>query len=226
MPRTSVDRAASQLVINAYETERSRLARELHDGPVQILANAIFELRYCEALLDRDPAALRAALAHVQEDLKESLRELRRGMLELRPTSLIELGLAPTLRQYGAEFERHFGIPVQTDLHITEIRLSGEAEVALFRIVQEALTNVRKHARASRVRLTARKVRGDLVIRVDDNGQGFIPSPNGAGDTFGLTSMRERAELVGATLRIRARRGGGTTVELRYSLESVGSDGS
>jgi len=221
VPRRADDRAASQLVIRAYETERARLARELHDGPVQILANAIFELQYCETLLERDPEQLRAALAHVQNDLKESLNELRRGVLDLKPSPLAELGLAPTLRHYGAEFERHFGIKTRVEVEALDDRPSGDVEVAVFRVVQEALHNIRKHARATRARIVARWKDDVLLVRVEDNGCGFTPTTTRRPLTFGLTTMRERAELIGASLSFRRRRGGGTVVELAIPRERL-----
>jgi two-component system sensor histidine kinase DegS len=208
-------RAASHLVIQAYEVERARLARDLHDGPIQSLAHAVFELQYCETLLERDPTALRDALKHLQDDLRTSLRELRRGILDLRPTALVELGLGPTLRHYCAEFERHFGLSIRLDLDGLDRRLAGDSELAVFRIVQEALQNVRKHARASWARLSVRYQDAELIIRVEDNGVGFTQTPHDGSRSFGLTSMRERAELLQGRLAIRPRRGGGTVVELR-----------
>jgi two-component system sensor histidine kinase DegS len=219
----SEDGLTSALVLQAYETERARLARDLHDGPVQGLANAIFRLQYCETLLERDPAGLRAALGEIERDLRESLGELRRGIRDLRPSALEELGLAPTLRHYCDEFGRHHGLAVRVDLAALDERLPPEVEVALFRIVQEALHNVRKHAGASRARVAAARRAGALVVRVEDNGRGFDPALAATRETFGLTSMRERAALIGADLAISPRRGGGTAVVVRVPAARLAS---
>jgi two-component system sensor histidine kinase DegS len=209
------EEGGSALVLRAYERERARLARELHDGPVQGLANAIFRLQYCETLLQRDPEDLRAALAEIERDLRTSLGELRRGIRDLRPTALEELGLAPALRHYCDEFGRHFGLNVRAELDALERRLPADVELALFGVVQEALQNVRKHAAADRVRVTASRGPTWLTVRVEDDGRGFEPARTPQGETFGLAGMQERAALIGGTLRIARRRGGGTTVELR-----------
>jgi len=165
--------------------------------------------------LERDPAALRDALKHLQDDLRESVRELRQRILDLRPTSLVELGLGPTLRHYCAEFERHLGLPVRLELEGMDRRLPAEAELAVFSIVQDALHNVRKHAHATWARLVTRGRDGEFVVRVEDNGTGMLRMSGDRARGFGLTSMRERAELLEAHLTIRPRRGGGTVVELR-----------
>ena len=221
MPGGSDEAITSAAVLRAYESERARLARELHDGPVQSLANAIFRLQYCEALLERDPQTVRAALADVQGALRESLRALRQDVRDLRVSAVAELGLAPALRDYCAEFERHFGVRLRTEIDALEGRFSPEVEIALFRIVQEALQNVQKHARATRARVAAARRGAELVLRVEDNGRGFDPDSTTTRETFGLIGMRERSDLVGARLRIARRRGAGTVVEVRLPMQRL-----
>src|SRR4051812_34843667 len=189
VPDNTLEPVPPHVVIRAWEAERARLARELHDGPVQSVANAIFALQYGESLLERDPAALREVLGRVQQDLKVSLRDLRRGIADLRPPALTELGLWPALRHYCAELERHFRIAIRVDVPAAEVRLGQDVEVAIFRVAQEALLNAVRHSRGARINLCARRRARDLVLRVDDNGAGIQPSDSELGQRFGIRGM-------------------------------------
>ncbi len=208
-------------VIQAYEQERLRLAREIHDGPAQVLANAIFELEYFERLLDRDPMAVKGQLAQLKRDIRNGLADVRRFILDLRPPALSEMGLFPALSHYVMDYQRQFGIEVDAQLPDTEQRHPATKEVAVFRIVQEALQNVRRHAAASRVIVRGRIEGNALYISVEDNGRGFDPSEVSSRHSrnFGLTSMRERAELIDADLLIESAPGRGTRVALTAPLD-------
>lgn len=208
-------------MIQAYEQERLRLAREIHDGPAQVLANAIFGLEFFEQLLDRDPGAVKAQLAQVKKDLRNGLADVRRFIFDLRPPTLSEIGLFPSLAHYAADYQRQFRITVHARLTDQPHRLHESTEVAIFRIVQEALQNVRRHASASAVSLAGRVEGHSLVITIEDDGRGFDPSEvrGRQSRNFGLTSMRERAELIEADLRIDSSPGHGTRVTLRVPLE-------
>lgn len=208
-------------IIQAHEQERLRLAREIHDGPAQVLANAIFEMEYFERLLERDPSSVRAHMAQLKGDMRDGLAEVRRFIFDLRPPALSDLGLFVALRRYAADFEKHFRIPVEVKLPESGERLPAAKEVALFRIVQEALQNVRKHAGASRIALKAEVESTSLRLSIQDNGRGFdLTEVAGRhSNSFGLISMRERAELANAQLQITTAPGQGTTVALLVPLE-------
>jgi two-component system sensor histidine kinase DegS len=210
--------AGAQGYLASLEEERRRLARDIHDGPAQVLANAHLELQYCERLLDRDPGALRQEFAVLQKCLREGLAEVRRLIFDLRPPALVELGLAAALRHYLADFEARTGLETMLSVGGEE-RLNPAQEAAAFRIVQEALQNVRRHARASRVEVQLETGPEAWRILVHDDGVGFDPAQGTEGRrTLGLTSMRERAQAVGASLEVSSAPGNGTTVALTLPL--------
>ena len=202
-------------VLQAQEDERRRLAREVHDGPAQVLANAIFELEYCERLLEKDSAKLKTELARLKRDVREGLADVRYFIFGLRPAPLADLGLQATLRRYAEDYQSRFGISVRLELDETP-RLSSTYEVAIFRIIQEALQNTQKHSAAKSVCVELRNLEDGLVAVVQDDGRGFDTSREVEleGKRFGLVSMRERARLVGGELEVSSQPGEGTRVQL------------
>jgi two-component system, NarL family, sensor histidine kinase DegS len=215
--------AFNDRIIQAYEQERLRLAREIHDGPAQILANAIFELEYFEKLLEHDPGAVNGQLAQLKKDIRNGLADVRRFIFDLRPPALGEMGLFQALGRYVADYQEHFGVTVEVELPEDHDRLPAIKEVAVFRIVQEALQNIRKHARASRVVVSGRVEHTELRVTVEDNGRGFDSAEVSSRRTrtLGLTSMRERAELIEAKLRIDSSPGSGTKISLIVPLDNA-----
>jgi len=211
----SKDQAQAR-IIEAQESERRRLAREIHDGPTQVLANAIFNLQYCRRLLERDAETAKEELAHLEADLREGLTEVRYLISDLHMPSLSELGLEAALRQYVQNYQNRFGINVQLDLKDLYGRLPAAIEFTVFRIIQESLQNVYRHANATLVTITSRRQDGRLVFTVADNGRGFDPRelPARAGRHLGITGMKERAALVNGHLNVDSRPGRGTTVTL------------
>ncbi len=213
----------NERIIQAYEQERLRLAREIHDGPAQILANAIFELEYFEKLLERRPEAVKDQLAQIKKDIRNGLADVRRFIFDLRPPALSEMGLFQALGRYLADYQEHFGITVDSDLPEDHGRLPATKEVAVFRIVQEAVQNIQKHAAASRIVIRGRTEARALHIYLEDDGRGFDPAevPGKHSRSLGLTSMRERAELIDATLLIESAPGHGTKISLVVPLEPI-----
>ena len=199
--------------LGSLEEERYRLARDIHDGPAQVLANAVLELQYCERLLTRDPTALPAELAQLEASLRDGLVEVRRLIFDLRPPALVEMGLSTSLRRYAEEFRQRAHIAVTLSIPETEERLASTQEAAVFRIVQEALQNVRKHAGATHVWLRVRQRAADWVVEVSDDGNGFVVDyVTGGRPTLGLISMRERAQAIGARFEVSSAPGEGTTI--------------
>ena len=212
----------SQLhALEVQEEERQRLAREIHDGPAQVLANAIFELEFCQRLLEKDPKRLESELVRLKDDLREGLAEVRYFIFDLRPGPLAELGLVATLRRYAESHQSRFGLVTELDLDDDLQRLSAAKEMAIFRVIQEALQNSRKHSGATQVRISLRRDGDSLVATVEDNGQGFEVDAVSSGTArhFGLQSMQERAQLIRADLRIDSQPGHGTRVILRVPVE-------
>lgn len=216
-----LDETAHDRVIHAHEQERLRLAREIHDGPAQILSNAIFEMEYFERLLERDPDSVKGHLKRLKSDMRDGLAEVRRFIFDLRPPALSEVGLPVALSRYAADFQKHFGISTEIDLPQLPERLSPVKEVAVFRIAQEALQNVQKHASASHVVVRGEVDPAVFTLLIEDNGRGFdltrVASRHSR--NLGLISMRERAELIGAQMQIASAPAQGTKISLMVPLK-------
>ena len=198
-----------------------RLARELHNGPAQVLANAIFMLEYCQGMVPADQERLAIELRRLVGDLRAGLSEVRSFIFDLRPGPIAELGLAGALRRYNASFEAGTGIAVDLQIDEPINRLPAFQEVAIYRIVQEALRNVRRHSGASGVIVRLSYSDDALVAEVRDNGRGFdtqaaVASP---GQRMGLSDMHDRAHLIGADLRVESIPTGGTSVRLHLPFE-------
>ncbi len=198
-------------IIQAQEGERQRLAEEVHDGPAQVLTNAIFQVEYLDRVIDDSPETARAELAFLRTMLREGLDEVRSFIAALRPPS-VEVGLTQAITDAGAEFAGKHGIAVDVSVDGIDARVRAEAKAPILRVVQEALQNVRKHSAATEVRISLEQEH--LVIV--DNGRGFdVMRLASASRNFGLQFMRERAELMGSSLQIESRQGEGTRILLR-----------
>jgi signal transduction histidine kinase len=205
--------ATSPPSLHTIEAERARLARDLHDGPAQHFATAVMHLEHLQRLLARDPAAAAEALYHLRATLQQGIAEIRRCIADLRLPAVADHGLVALLRHHLATYERQFGIAVEADLPDAEPAVAPEQGIAIFRILQEALTNVRKHAGSQRVRVALRLHAEELVLVVEDDGCGFVPDLPRAG-RYGLLGMRERAQLMGGRLLIHSQPGRGTRITL------------
>ncbi|HEX2141528.1 MAG TPA: sensor histidine kinase [Candidatus Limnocylindria bacterium] len=199
-------------IIQAQEGERQRLAEVVHDGPAQVLTNAIFQVEFLDRVIDDSPRTAHAELAFLRTMLRDGLDEVRGFIAELRPPA-VDVGLSQALTDAGAAFASRHGIVVEVAVDGIDESLTPDEKASVLRIVQEALQNVRKHSAASQVRISLED--GCLVI--GDNGRGFdvMRLASGASRNFGLHFMRERAELMGSTLQIESRQGEGTRLLLR-----------
>ncbi|MEK7284689.1 MAG: sensor histidine kinase, partial [Chloroflexota bacterium] len=212
-------------VLESLEAERERLYRDVHDGPAQVLANGIFEIEYLERVADRAPTdvrqTLRAELATLKAQFRSSLDAVRAMIYDLRPPVLSELGLAGALRNYAGEYEARYGLKVVCDLDVSETGLQAEQELAVYRVMQEALQNTHKHAHATIVRIDWGRVDASTwELRCVDDGIGFdIVRAARQPRAVGLLSMRERAELIGGSLQVQAAPGAGTTLTLRLGTQ-------
>lgn len=205
--------------IRAQEEERRRFAREIHDGPAQLLNSVVLRIDVCQRLAQTDPQRLALELPQLKELVRLSLQDVRKLIFDLRPMALDDLGLVPALRILMKDQMAKTGIHAELSVVGAEERFDGAVEVALFRLVQEALTNVAKHSGAAKV-----TIRADLsdpehvALLIQDDGVGFEPATlrgQGAAGRFGLVSMRERAELFGGDLTVVSARGAGTTLQIR-----------
>ena len=210
-------------VITGREEERARLAREVHDGPAQVLANALMGLERCQTLLAEQRAdRLAAMLQQLGENAREGLREVRGFIADLHPGKLDEHGLAGAIQEYVRRYRDTVNAAVTLEIAPLP-RLPAETEIVLYRVVQESLQNARKHARSAPVHVIITLRQDKLLLTVRDEGPGFDARDvaRRAGSTsWGLTSMRERAELIGASYLVSTRPGHGTEVSVSLPLRS------
>jgi two-component system sensor histidine kinase DegS len=209
-------------IIQAQEQERQRLAEEIHDGPAQVLTNAIFQVEYLDRVVAGDPRQLttkpapnsqaRTELALLRNMLRDGLEEVRGTIASLRPPA-VDVGLAAALREAAVEFQARNAIAVRVDVDGIDAGLSPPSRASVLRITQEALQNVRKHSAATEVRIS---LDGTQLV-IADNGRGFdvMRLATGVTRNFGLQFMRERADLMGSELQIESRQGEGTRILLR-----------
>jgi signal transduction histidine kinase len=198
-------------VTAAQEEERQRIARELHDGLVPALASLNIRLRTIAKQLGRDEHPLAGEIRELAEQTQASSRDIRRLIHDLRPVALDELGLVPALRQHLARCEEELALVIELNADEGE-RLPTAVETALFRIVQEAVNNVYRHARAQQVRVELRRGEDHIRLDIADDGQGFDTQSPRSGRQIGLWSMRERVEQLGGKLQVASVPGEGTTV--------------
>jgi two-component system sensor histidine kinase DegS len=193
-------------ILQAQEEERTRLARELEDGVGQLLANAIFELASSRYLLDKENPVVDDGLAALQVELEQGLSDIRQLIADLDPPSILgNFGLVAGLRRYLESYEMRSGLKSTMNVRTITKRLPVTMEVAIFRIIQEALENVRRHAQATQVEVSIYEEDEHLVFSVVDDGIGLQPGQLvGRGRSLGLVSMYERAELLQGKLRMRS----------------------
>jgi two-component system sensor histidine kinase DegS len=214
-PASATD--AQMRIVEAQEAERSRLAREVHDGPAQALANGIFQVEVVERLLDRDEMLARAELRLLRDILNRELRSVRAYLSQLRPPLLADLGLSGAISDAAQQVGNIIGVPVAVDLDDGLDELPETVEIVILRVIQEALQNVRKHAGASSVRIrVTQETNNTWTVEVRDDGRGFDPdaAPVSGRRNFGLQFMRERADLIGARFEVRSRPDLGTVVRM------------
>ena len=233
------DKFVGARIIKATEEERYRISREIHDGPAQDLANALFTTTITERLMDKDMAEAKKTLAELREELRKCLTGVRQIIFDMRPMALDDLGLPQAVEQliqlFGERGKLHGTFSVEGE-HYT---LPKHVEIAIFRIVQEALNNVVHHAKTNKVRVRMHYTSQALTVLIADDGVGFDPSHlteeseesddaldmetqrRLRGRHFGVIGMEERAKIIGAAIQILSEPGKGTKVHLRVQNRMV-----
>ena len=212
LERLELERSqATRRVLAAHESERIRIAQELHDEVGQTLTAVLLQLSRLEQRL---PDELSGELAEAQDAARASLEDVRRIATDLRPEALKDLGLARALATLSDGFGRRAGLRVDRHIQMPMPQLSSEAELVVYRVAQEALTNVARHARSDTASLTVESDPDQLRLAIRDHGRGLLP---GHAEGNGVRGMRERAVLVGAELELRAPSDGPGT-ELLFQL--------
>lgn len=214
-------RELPRLIREAQETERRRVARELHDSVNQILSAVKFRLQAVEERLqDRDNTAWRDALK-AKANLEKAMQEVRRISRNLRPSELDDLGLVPAVRSLCREFSERTGVPVDLAVSLVPSAMPKDIELNLYRIIQEALGNIQRHARATKVRLELARDGAVLRTTIRNDGPGFDPmAPHRKGRPagMGLVDMKERAAFVGGSCAVRSSVGTGTEIVVEMPL--------
>ncbi len=208
-------------VIQAQEVERQSLVRRMHDGPASSLSNFILQAEICQRFFDTDPDRARTELNVLKSAATSTFNAVKNFIFDLRPMMLDDLGVVPTLRRYAESFTEQTGVPVSFTVTGAERRLEGHLEVTIFRVVQELLNNAAKHAQPSQVQVHVDM--GDIAAStvVEDNGSGFIVEEAlaaKAGGTIGLSSIRDRLELLGGEITIQSSLGQGTRAEFSIPI--------
>jgi len=214
---------------SAVTEERTRIACEIHDGLVQNLAGLNFKLDLCRELLRQDPQASEAMLRETKAQLKMAIQEARQVIFNLRPVHFDKMELIPALTNYLKSYETQYHVKTEFSVSGDETLLFPKTKIFLFRIVQEALSNVQKHAKADRVAVQVSIGRDALKATITDNGVGFdvdaIAKDPEKWDHFGLRGIFERARLVGGEARIESKKGRGTRVLIGVPLVRKGAAG-
>lgn len=206
----------------AVTEERTRIACEIHDGLVQSLAGANFKLDHCLDLLDKDPKACQATLRETKAQLKRAIQEARQVIVNLRPVHYDKLELIPALTNYLKSYETQYRIKTDFAVSGEETPLFPKTKIFLFRIIQEALSNVQKHAKADRVSVTLTLGKELLTATIVDAGIGFdveaVSRDPQKWDHFGLRGIVERSRLIGGEATIESAKGRGTRIQITVPL--------
>ncbi len=209
-------------IIKAQEEERKRVAREIHDGPAQLMANLVIKTELCEKLVDMDTEKAKLELDNLRETARCSLRDIRKIIYDLRPMSLDDLGLIPTVQRFIANYIEETRVNVEF-LVLGEAReLKPIIELAIFRLIQEALNNVKKHAFSKLVNVKIEFMQDFINIIVNDDGRGFDRDNlviQGENCGYGLLSMRERVELLNGKFELKSNIGKGTRIFVNIPLQ-------
>jgi two-component system, NarL family, sensor histidine kinase UhpB len=220
----------SAQILHAQEEERRRIARELHDETSQALNALLLSIEMAQQSLPERDREARQRLENSKQQTAQTLDAIHMLAFDLRPTMLDDLGLVPSVRWYAKRQSETYGVQIMVEADGLDDRLPDQTEVALFRVVQEALTNVAKHASASLARVQLERYEAGVRLTVQDNGRGFDMEQT-HGDRLGLFGIQERVSLLGGTLDVDSRPGRGTrlTVEVPASypasMHSMGAPG-
>ncbi len=205
-------------IIEAQEEERKKLSREIHDGPAQMMANVLLRSELVECIYqDKGMEEALKEIRELRNLVKMSLADVRRIIYDLRPMALDDLGLVPALIKYLKTFEEHTKMPIHFQHFGREQRLPQQLEVALFRLVQEAVQNAYKHAEPSEVKVKIEIKASKVIILIKDDGKGFEQSEKKEG-SFGLMGMKERVNMLKGDLKIHSRKKEGTAIFIEVPI--------
>jgi two-component system sensor histidine kinase DegS len=210
-----------ELIIQAQEAERGRLARQMHDGPAQALSNFILQTEIAMRLFDVDQAKAKEELADIKTSASSTFQKVRDFIFDLRPMMLDDLGLIPTINRYVETFKEHSGIEVRLISTGMEQRFESYLEVMVFRAIQELLANITHHSQATQVILQMDSSTTGFRVSIEDNGKGFdvekIPVKSG----MGLKMIRDRVQMLGGSMEVQSTIGNGTHILFQIPTTSA-----
>jgi two-component system sensor histidine kinase DegS len=209
-----------EMLVNAQETERQRLSRQIHDGPAQALSNFILQTEIAMRLMDVDTTQAREELNNLKTSAMGTFQKVRNFIFELRPMMLDDLGLVPTVRRYCDAFKEQAGLDINVTVTGNERRLEPYLEVMLFRAMQEVLGNAARHGQATLVKVNLDMGEDRVRVSIDDNGRGFDPESLEQSNSLGLKLIRERAEMLGGVFEVDSNPGKGTRVTFAVPARS------
>lgn len=202
-------------IINAQENERKRISRELHDSVIQEMLNVVVDLRLIKYKTDEE---LDKHVQLIEGSMSRLMNDIRNLSVELRPSSLDDLGLVAAFRSHFKQLEKNYGLEVLFATNLNSERFSSEIETAVYRIMQEAILNALKYANVDEVHVLVQKEKEELILEISDNGDGFEIGATPKGSGLGLFGMQERAEIVGGSVNINSEKGKGTFITLTIPL--------
>jgi two-component system sensor histidine kinase DegS len=209
-------------LFRVVEEERLRIARDMHDGPAQALANLVLQAEILSRLMEKDPQLVLNELSEFKLRVREVLDDTRRMIFDLRPMTLDDLGLVPTLNKFLEDYEKRHGIKTQLLVVGEAVRMKRDLESTVFRVIQESMNNIWKHANATAVEIDIRFTDSSIFVAVKDNGSGFDVAASQASidptKHLGMTSMQERVDQERGTLELYSQIGKGTEVRLKFPL--------
>ncbi|HVO88479.1 MAG TPA: PAS domain-containing sensor histidine kinase, partial [Casimicrobiaceae bacterium] len=203
---------------SALEREKSRIARELHDELAQSLTTLKMDISLIRVTQPDPDDELLERLAKMEQQIDVTIKSMRRIAADLRPLTLDDLGLVPAVEALVNNFAQHSGIECELAVSQPEYELSDAQATAVFRTVQEALTNIVKHSKARRVEVVIEQNEGDLMVTITDDGVGFATEAPRRHNAYGLLGLRERAYLLGGDASIESAPGRGTSIGVRFPL--------
>ncbi len=209
-------------IIRAQEEERKRVAREIHDGPAQSMANIVLRAEYCLKLLDKKPEKISDELLDLQKAVMIGLQDVRKIIFDLRPMVLDDLGLAPALKRYFTTYQKQYGLEIEFLFFGQQQRLDIAIEVALFRIIQEAINNIKKHAQVDHALVKMELLSDKVSVSIRDQGKGFNPDTikkDKKREGYGLVGISERVQLLNGEIKINSAPGKGTSINIAIPLQ-------
>lgn len=226
MENVSQDKLFGPLVIKAQEDERLRVSREIHDGPAQLMANVIYRSSACERLIDKDIEKAKVELRELREQIRSCLSETRKIIFDLRPMTLDDLGLIATIHYFINKLEQRVGLRVNFNVIGDETKVAKHIEISLFRVIQEALNNIHKHAGVDSANVVIEYNNEYISVVIEDEGQGFnideADCTNPDTDCYGLLGMEERIKILKGQFLVDSKAFQGTKIRILVPLTEKG----